>query len=305
MLTLAMLGRDTAVRRLRAQGLRLQTGPFVNCIHSPLDGLADLLLAMYGDYPVLPDEGVADFHLRLVPGRGLRRWLRPQVFFEYAGQAPFQPLPRDQLFPMLEWSLNWCVSAHAQSWLVIHAAVVERHGKAVILPAPSGSGKSTLCAALVSRGWRLLSDELTLVRLDDGRIDPNPRPVSLKNQSIGILRAFAAQHVFTDPVADTVKGTVAHMRAPADSVLRAGEAAEPAFVVFPRFAADAGLALEEVAPARAFFRLAENAFNYNLLGAAGFEAVAGVVERCRSYDVSYGSLDEALGAFERLVAGPC
>jgi predicted ATPase len=31
----------------------------------------------------------------------------------------------------------------------------------VILPAPPGSGKSTLCAALVTRGWRLLSDELT------------------------------------------------------------------------------------------------------------------------------------------------
>lgn len=301
MLTVGMLGREQVAQRLREAGLRLQTGPFVNCIRSRLDRLPDLLLNMYGDYPVLPDEGMADFHVRLSAGRGWRRWVRPQVFFEYGGHAPFKPLPLDQVFPMLEWSLNWCISAHAQSWLVIHAAVVERHGKAVILPAPSGSGKSTLCAALISRGWRLLSDELTLVRLDNGCIDPNPRPVSLKNQSIEIMRQFAPHQAFTLPIADTVKGTVAHMRAPTDSVLQADRPADPAFVVFPRFALGADTLLQEVPRARAFFRLAENAFNYSLLGRAGFGAVAGVIERTRAYDFTYSSLDDAVSALERLM----
>ena len=301
MLTVAGLGRDELVARLRGPGLRLRTGPFVTCVKSPLALLAETLGTMYADYPVLGEGGLADFHVALSGSRGLRRLLRPQVHFHYDGMAPFQPLPLDQTFPMFEWAMNWCVSSQAHSWLVIHAAVIEKGGVAAILPAPPGSGKSTLCAALVNRGWRLLSDELTLVRLDDGNIDPLPRPVSLKNASIGILREYAPQAIFTRPVADTVKGTVAHMRASSDSVARAGDAAIPAWIVFPQWRAGALAELTPVAPARAHMRLAGNAFNYSLLGAAGFEAVARLVGAVRTYDFCYGVLDDAVAVFERLL----
>ena len=44
------------------------------------------------------------------------------------GILPFAPLPLDQAFPMLEWGLNWCVSAHCHQYLIFHAAVVEKSG---------------------------------------------------------------------------------------------------------------------------------------------------------------------------------
>jgi hypothetical protein len=50
--------------------------------------------------------------------------------------------------------------------------VLERGGRALLLPAPSGSGKSTLCAGLAFNGWRLLSDELAL--LDPCRLGHRP-----------------------------------------------------------------------------------------------------------------------------------
>lgn len=301
MLTVGSLGRRELGARLRGPGLRLQTGPFVTCIRSTLAPLIDGLGAMYADYPVLDDGALADFHVRLSGSRGLRRLVRPQVHFHYDGMAPFQPLPLAQVFPMFEWAMNWCVSSQAHSWLVIHAAVIEKGGCAAILPAPPGSGKSTLCAALVNRGWRLLSDELTLVRLDDGRIDPLPRPVSLKNASIDIIRDYAPQAAFTRPVADTVKGTVAHMRASSDSVARALEPAQPAWIVFPQWRHNAPAALQAVPQARAHMRLAENAFNYSLLGEAGFQAVARLVGQARTFDFSYGRLDDAVAVFERLL----
>ena len=298
---MASLGQRALRDRLRGPGLRLQTGPFVTCVQSPLAALADSLGVMYADYPVLEEGSLADFHVRLSGSHGLRRLLRPQVHFHYDGMAPFQPLPLGQAFPMFEWAMNWCVSSQAHSWLVIHAAVIEKEGRAAILPAPPGSGKSTLCAALVNRGWRLLSDELTLVRLDDGRVDPLPRPVSLKNASIAIVRAYAPAAQFTRPVADTVKGTVAHMRASSDSVARAMETARPAWIVFPQWRAGAPATLAPVTQARAHMRLAENAFNYSLLGAAGFHAVGRLVEEVRTFDFSYGVLDDAIAVFDSLL----
>lgn len=302
MLTVAGLGGRELRARLRGPGLRLQTGPFVTCVHSALAPLADSLGAMYADYPVLEEGTLADFHVRLSGSQGLRRFVRPQVHFHYDGMAPFQPLPLAQAFPMFEWAMNWCVSSQANSWLVIHAAVIEKGGLAAILPAPPGSGKSTLCAALVNRGWRLLSDELTLVRLDDGKIDPLPRPVSLKNASIGIVRAYAPDAAFTRPVADTVKGTVAHMRASSDSVARAAEKAAPAWIVFPKWQAGAAAELTPVPQARAHMRLAENAFNYSLLGEAGFHTVARLADEASTFDFRYSVLDDAIAVFERLLA---
>jgi len=179
--------------------------------------------------------------------------------------------------------------------------VLERHGRAVILPAPPGSGKSTLTAALSGKGgWRLLSDELTLLELDTGLLVPNPRPVSLKNASIDIIRAYVPDAVLSTPVRDTTKGTVAHMRAPGDAVLRAADCARPAWIVFPHYSAGAATTLEPLARAATFMELAGNSFNYSVLGAAGFHALGRLIEQAAGFRFRYSALDEALDTFARL-----
>ncbi len=304
MKTVSSLSRDELGRRLGAGGLHLQTGRFVTRVHSPIASVADGIALLYADYPVQEDARFADFHIRLSPSGGLRRWVRPQVVFDFDGTAPFTPLPIEQAFPMFEWAMNACVSSRANGYLIIHAAVVEKDGAAAILPAPSGSGKSTLCAALVTRGWRLLSDELALVDLATGRLEALPRPVSLKNASIDIMRGYAPGAVFSRAVRDTVKGAIAHMKAPAASVLRAGDTARPAWIIFPQYQAGAATALTPVAPARAFMDLAGNAFNYSLLGGAGFDAMAGLIDSTQAWQFTYSSLDDAVALFARLQAEP-
>lgn len=302
MLTVAQLPRGQLSERLAGAGLYLQTGAFVTRLQSTIPSVVRGVGQMYWDYPLGPDDGYADFHLRMVRPANWRRWLLPQVQLLADGLAPFKPLPLAQAFPMFEWGLNWCISSRAHSYLVLHAAVVEKHGRAAILPAPPGSGKSTLCAALVHHGWRLLSDELTLVSLDDGLIVPMPRPISLKNGSIELMRAVLPTALFSRSVRDTAKGTVAHLRAPADSIKRLAELARPAWIVFPRYEAGATAELRSVAKARAHMRTAENAFNYSVLCARGFEALADLVDRSDCYDFCYSSLGDALATFERLEA---
>ena len=291
-------------RRLAGPGIGLQTGSFVTLLRSPLRHIADGVALLYGDYPLLDAPAFADFHVAFDHGPWLRRLFARQVIFRSDGRMPFKPLPLEQAWPMFEWSMNWCVSSRAHEYLMIHAAVIERNGVAVILPAPPGSGKSTLCAALVARGWRLLSDELTLVRLADGRIEPLPRPISLKNASIDVIRAWSSEAVFSRPVHTATKGMVAHVKAPADSVARAHETARAAWIIFPTYAALAAPALEPIPKARAFMQVAENAFNYSLLGRAGFDAMARLIDASASYHFRYSRLEDAVEVFARLAPAP-
>lgn len=291
-------------RRLHGPGLRLRTGPVVTEIRSAMPRLAEGVALLYADYTAEDEETFADFHVRIAAPRSVRRWWRPQVQFQFDGAPPFHPLPGDQAFPILEWGLNWCISAHCHQYLVLHAAVVERAGNALLLPAPPGAGKSTLCAGLVSRGWRLLSDELCLIDPDTGAIVPLARPISLKNASIDVIRDFAPKAVLSPVVHDTLKGSVAHLRVPTDSVQRSDEPARPRWIVLPRYEARAAALLEPLGRGAAFMQLADSAFNYELHGARGFGLLADLVEGCGCFEFSYGSLEEAVRVFDALAESP-
>ena len=290
-------------RRLHGPGgLALRTGSFVVRIHSPLAGVAEGLAILYPDFPLARADDFTDFHVRVYPPAGPRRWWRPQVLFALDQIIPFKPLPASQAFAMLEWGLNWCVSNYAHQFLMLHAAVIARDDRAAILPAPPGSGKSTLCAGLVNRGWRLLSDELTLIDRSTGLIIPLPRPVSLKNQSIEVIRAFAPEAVLGPVARDTAKGTVSHMRPPAASVRAAGERARPAWIILPRYLAGAPAEFSALPKGEAFLQAADQSFNYSLLGREGFEAMGRLVDGCDCLRFCYGDLEEAVERFDRLAA---
>ncbi|CAD5375194.1 Aldolase [Rubrivivax sp. A210] len=289
--------------RLAGPGLRLRTGPAVLSIRSRVPAVAEGMALHYARHDSPDTATLADFHVSVERPRSLRRWLQPQVVFGFDGTSPFTPLPGDQGFPMLEWGMNWCISTHLHRYLILHAAVLERNGRALILPAPPGSGKSTLCAGLAWRGWRLLSDELALIDPASGRVSPLPRPVSLKNRSIEVIRAFAPEARFGRVVRETIKGEVAHFQPPAEAVERGGETALPAWVVLPRYEAGVPTRLTRMSRGQALMALVDNAFNYHVHGAAGFQALADLVEHGESFRFHYSQLAEAAPLFERLAAG--
>jgi HprK-related kinase A len=293
------LSRDELRRRLRGAGLSLRSGPLVFEIRSREPEIEENLPLLYADTP-LGNEDFADFHIEVRRARGLRGWMKPQVEFLFEDRSPFQPLPQRQSFAMLEWGMNWCVANHCHQYLVIHAAVIERNGLAAILPAPPGSGKSTLCAALIHAGWRLCSDELTVLDPADGAVVALARPVSLKNGSIEVIGAFARQAQFGREVPDTKKGRVSHLRPPAGSVEQVGIRAKPRWVIFPKWQADAALEVGTQPKSQAFIQLAENAFNYSMLGETGFDLLAGVIDASDCLSLRYSRLEEAIAWFNTL-----
>ena len=239
-----------------------------------------------------------DFRIEIASPSPLRRWFRPQVTFDFDGVRPFKPLPISQAFAMFEWGLNWVIANHAHEFAIVHSATLEKNGRGYIFPGAPGSGKSTLCAALVCRGWRLLSDEMALISVNDGLIWPIPRPVSLKNASIEIIRNFGEGVVLGDMVADTAKGNIAHMRPPKASVEAAGIPVAPFAVVFPTYRSDAKTEFVEITKGQTLMRLAENCFNYPVLGAVGFNCLADAVAQSRCHTVNYSDLNEVIALLE-------
>ncbi|MGD8631294.1 MAG: HprK-related kinase A [Gammaproteobacteria bacterium] len=300
---LAELPLDDFRHRLAETGIQIRTGPFDVHLCSRVERFADQFLRFYGQFPLVLTPAIADFHVHLLRPRGLRCWWRPQVQFLLDGQTPFLPYPLSHAFPLFEWGLNWGIAMQAHQFLMLHSAAVERNGRVLLLPAWPGCGKSTLCAALVSRGWRLFSDEFGLLRHADGQLIPLPRPLPLKNRSIGVIRAFAPDVEIGPEFPGTRKGTVAHLRTPDSCVQQASVTAPPGWLVFPRYLAGASLRLQPIPKPQAFLKLANNSFNYQLLGLQGFQSVTRLVRNCDCYILSYSNLDEAVETMNRLADG--
>jgi HprK-related kinase A len=297
------LSQREILEELRGPGIRLRIGPFGVTIRSDDMLFASTLHTLYADFPLLPRSEPSDFRMRLLRPVGLRRWWRPKVEFCLDDTRPFEPFPRHLAMPLFEWGFNWCIYEHAHEFLIIHASVVERGGRALIMPAFPGAGKSTLCAALAHRGWRLLSDEFALIGKADSRVVPIPRPIGLKENSIDLIRGLAPLAQFGPVFVHTRKGSVAHLRPPTDAVARAAETAVPAWLVFPRYEVGARAALLSLGKASAFVKVSTHCFNYDLLGETGYVLLSKIVEQCSCFDLHFADLHQALELLESTVAG--
>ncbi len=296
--------KDLSLAEIKARlltGLPIVTGPFTFHIKSRLHDVAKGLSRLYGDFS-LAEGPFADFHVRIDALHGPRRLYRPQVQFWLDGHTPFKPLPLDQAFAMLEWGMNWCIAGHAHHYLMLHAAVLERNDRALIMPGDPGAGKSTLTAALMLDGWRLLSDEIALIDREDGLLYGLARPVSLKNASIDLIQNHSSHAVMGQVAHDTHKGSVAHLRPSTLSLKRVATPVRPAWIVFPRWQAQAQAGFTPHAKSAAFLHLASHAFNYSLLGPLGFQLVTTLMDACECRDFTYSRLPDALELFAELAA---
>ena len=291
--TVASLSLEEFGGLLSGTELGVQVGPISGLIGTDEDNLFDPLYRLYQDYPLLPLNSVYSFRASLRKQRGSPRLYRRLVRFTVDGRVPHEDMPVEQALPVLEWGLNLIVAFRFHCFLMLHAAVLERNGRALLLPAAPGDGKTTLCAGLSHRGWRTLSDEFGLVRPDSIEMLPIPRPMALKNDSIDIIRQFAPDAYIGPATPNTRKGTVAHLKPTTESIARQAETAVPSMIVFPRWVADADFSLQEVSKGEGFMRIATNAFNYELLGEPAFRTVRDIVSRARCYRLIYSDLEEA------------
>jgi HprK-related kinase A len=266
----------------------VQVGPVAFRIGSAWRAPIAALENLYRDYA--KPSGAPNFTVRLDPAKFGRRWLRPSIAIAGDFTLPEAvPLPLRLGLLAAEMGMNLQIALGERRFLLLHAASVEREGRALILTGESGAGKSTLATLLGESGWRFMGDEFALIEPTTGMAHPFPRPSSLKNASIDAAAVEIEPARFGPVLDDTPKGRIRHVR-PQRAALVATSAA-PALVLFPRY----GLpeAARPVPPSEAFVRLTQASTNYVALGERGFSALTGLVEGVPSVAIDYPDMPTA------------
>jgi HprK-related kinase A len=255
------------------------------------------LAALYAGYPQ-PQDGIPDFTVRLEPDRPWRRWLRPSVAIQGDYILPeAAPLALRHSLLAAEMGMNLQMALGQRRFLLLHAATVEREGRALILTGESGAGKSTLAALLGEQGWRLMGDEFALLDPATGLVHAFPRAISLKNAAVTLFAG--ADAIRWGPALEgTPKGRIRHLRPSHDAIARMDEPAWPALILFPRFGFEE--AVRPIGDAEVFVRLTQASTNYVALGESGFVALTRLIAGTPARAIDYPDGAAGIALAERL-----
>lgn len=264
---------------------------------APIAALEDA----YRDYPA-PQDGVPDFNVGLFAARPWRRFIRPSVMIGGDYTIPdAAPLPLSLGLLAAEMGMNLQMALAQRRYLLLHASAVERDGRALLMTGLSGAGKSTLAALLMGRGWRLMGDEFALVDPATGLIHAFPRLISLKNESIAVLRAALPEGRFGPPQSATPKGDIRHLIPDARAIAAMDTPAQPALLLFPSFGHSAEV--RAVEPSERFVRLTQASTNYVAMGERGFAALTRLVSSVPALAIDYPDTEAAIALVERAWEG--
>ncbi|MEZ5759400.1 MAG: HprK-related kinase A [Emcibacteraceae bacterium] len=294
--------------RLATHGAQLEIGPFTVNVALKFRNIRDEFIKIYRDYPFYDNPVVLDNTIRIF-GRNLyRQYIKPQAFVDVGMNSDFIPLPASMGMVSLEMGLNWQVASACKQYLMFHAGVVAKDGVGLVMPAMSGSGKSTLAAGLSYRGWQLHSDEFGLLDMESGELVPYPRAVSLKNQSIAVMKDWVGQvsdnagDYFTDEYHGTPKGTICYLRPPKASIEQMHKRTKPNVVILPIYDSSAKPAIRPITKTMAFFRMVMSSANYGDIGEDAFRAISDIINASDVCEIIYPSLDDAVSLVEEFVA---
>ncbi|MBO6503771.1 MAG: HprK-related kinase A [Kordiimonadaceae bacterium] len=293
-------------RALKRGSFTLRLGPFSHLIKGPARHLLPHLIGMYPECQAsLDPDDVTEIMLRLKAPNVFRRFIRPQISPDPGFHVPAVPLPESMAPLGFEMGLNLSVALKTCRFVTIHAGVVAKNGSAIMMSAASGGGKSTLAAALHSEGYSLFSDEFALLDLDSADVRAYPRPISLKQQSIPIVRELLGADRVSDVISDTPKGDIAYARVAAESLAENNASAPVKLILFPNFQAGAQPLARRLNPAEAIMRLVAASTNYSLLGEPAYKAIVSMVKAAQTFEITYGTTEQSVQLVEQLAGeGP-
>ena len=185
----------------------------------------------------------------------------------------------------------------------VHAALVSKDGRGVVIVGPNYAGKSTLATALWCRGWSLLCDDIVFLKSATLRASPAQRRVQLRETSRELVGEAVWKAVQGTPsCSPTDEGLLFHPhevrgdKPPNDTALKA-------IVFLERRGIQVGPAEgRAINPARAAVALFPYAFNLrDKPFIDGMRVIAPITAAVPSYDLGRGDLSSMVSAVEEAI----
>lgn len=203
------------------------------------------------------------------------------------GLNPGVALAPDVALDMLVSRLNRLSLDADPDRLHLHAAAVAKRGRGVLISAPGGTGKTTLAAALVSRSWDYLTDEMVALAPGDPAMTGFAKPLTIKQSGRSLFADLEQHRVAFGPSA----GTSWHV--PVSGLGgRPIRCAVPAFLVFLSRDAESTTAEPAWAPlhrADSVVALMQESMDVGRFGSGALALVAEVAGRCQAVQVEAGA----------------
>lgn len=202
----------------------------------------------------------------------------------------WSPSP-DVLLRLLIWHINQsAIRVGGLEHVLLHAGVVELHGRGVLLVAPEDHGKTTLTAALVRDGFGYLSDEVAAIDPRSLVVRAYPKSLSLDPGSWTVHAALAPE------VPDSVSAFArSQWQVPAEDI-RPGSAraeVEPTVIVLPRYTPGQPTAMRAIPRAEAMLLMAQQCFTWAEAAPRSFHTLARLLRRTSVFRMDVSCLDEA------------
>lgn len=177
------------------------------------------------------------------------------------------------------------LAVEAYPLFAAHSGVVASEGRAVAFPAATEAGKSTLVAACVLQGFGYVSDEALCADLEEGVIEPYPKPLGLSPESLALLGLPPAsppwdQTTESAVLVESLGGRVAEGPLGLSDVVLAEFGHEEA-------------TLDRVAPSEVMAILLKMSFNNYKHPEASFRLAARLAARACGWRLRYGNPIEA------------
>jgi HprK-related kinase A len=280
----------------------LRLGVVEVAVRSAVPEVLDDLDALYGECR-RPTVGPGAIHIEARVERR-RLWTRRHYAVWADGAPVYIPHQRNEVFPHVEWGVNWRVMMSRNEYLQLHAATLVRGGRAILLAGDSGCGKSTLAAGLMARGWTYFCDEFALLDPDTLCVQPFPKALCIK------AGAFAAVEQLGLPLrrrhyAKHFKGPVGYIPPVAPRRAALTPPCPVRYVVFPQYISACRPRVTPMPRAEAVNQLIRRTLNHRVFEDRTLPLLCALVRGATCWQLASGPLGETCDVVESALVDDC
>jgi len=185
--------------------------------------------------------------------------------------------------------------------LNLHAGVVAKGDRCILLPAASGSGKSSLTAALTHAGFSYFSDEVGLIQRGTLQVIPVPLAVCVKSTAFDLMSRYYPG-IWQLPAHKRNDGKVVAYVQPGPGETRRGPGLV-SHIFFPRYAEGEPTRLEPLSRSVGFTRLMDQCVALRCrLDRDNVRDMVCWISKIDCYALTFSSLDEAVALVSQATA---